>query len=108
VKFLKNIGFKIKLFFGAIVGFLGILLFFIIRGKIKAKEHLEFELERIKTEIEVTKLEEESEESLKKIETLAAEESKIREKIRFIEEREIKGEEVSLEELDKFFDDRGF
>ena len=108
MEFLKKIGLKIQLAFGAIVGIIGIVLFFFIKEKIKAKDHLEFELEKVKTEMEIARLDEKSEESIKKIEELTKEESKIRDKIRFIEEKEIKGEEVSIEELDKFFDKRGF
>jgi hypothetical protein len=82
MEFLKKIGLKVKVAFGAIVGLLGIVLFFFVRSKMRAKDHLEFELDRVKAEMEIAQLDKTSEESLKKIEELRVEESKIREKIR--------------------------
>jgi hypothetical protein len=108
MEFFKKIGIKVKVIFGAITGFLGVVLFFFVRSKIQARDKLEFELERVKSEMEIARLDEKSEESLKKIEELHAEEGKIKDKIRFVEEKEIKGEKVSIEELDRFFNERGF
>jgi cytoskeletal protein RodZ len=108
MKFFKKLGLKIQLVFGAVLGLIGVAIFFFIRWKIITKDYLNFEIKKAKSESEISKLEEKSEESLKKIEELSKEESKIREKIHFVEGKEIKSEEVSLEDLDKFFDDRGF
>jgi Tfp pilus assembly protein PilO len=107
--FLKKVGLKIKVFFGVVLGLLGMVFFFFVKEKLSAKEELKYELDKVKTEIEIKKSEEETEESVKKLEELKVEEDKIREKIKIIEEREVKGQkELSLEELDKFFDERGY
>lgn len=108
MNFFKRMGLKLKLALGFAFAAITFVAYFIIRGKIRIKDQLEYELSRLKSEIEITNLEEKTEEAEKKIKNLKKDEKKIREKIAFIEERESKGEEVSLEDLDKFFDERGF
>lgn len=104
MKFFKKLGLKAKAILIAILGVLGFILFFVIRGKIRSKEHLNYELSRLRNEIEVAHLEEKTEENLEKLEELKKQEAVIREKIKFIEEKEAEGiEDVSLEALDEFF-----
>lgn len=106
INFFKKLGFKLQLALGAALGIIGVILYFFISANLKAKKTLEYQLKKIKTEMEIAKLEEDSEESLKKIEELSREEEKIRKKIKVIEETEFEGKEVSVEELDDFFKNR--
>ncbi len=105
--FFKKIWENIKWVAAGIAGIAGIVLFFFVRSKMRAKDHLEYELSRVRNEMEIAQLAEKTEESNRIIEELEKEETVLREKIRLVEEREIKGEEIPLEELDKFFEDRG-
>lgn len=108
MKFLKKLGFRLKLFFGFIVGILTFIAYFAVRKSMSAKDKLKYELAKNKSELEIAHLEEKTELNDKKIETLKEKEKVIREKISILEEKERKNEDISLEELDKFFDDRGF
>lgn len=109
MEFFKKIGLQVKIIFGAIAGFLGVLLFFFVRQKVRAKEHVQYELDRVKSEISITHLAEDSKEKEEKLEELKKEEVSIREKIEYIEKIEVEEKrEVSIEELDAFFDKRGF
>lgn len=107
MEFLKSLSLKVKLFFATLASVLGTVLFFFVKSKIGAKEKMEFELEKVKKEIEIASLEEKEEEHVQNLNELKEKEVKIREKIKYIEEQEEVGHTVSLEELDKFFDDRG-
>lgn len=105
----KTIGAKIKLVLGVIAGIFGFFLFFFVRQQIRAKEKVQYDLEKVTSEIELAKLETDSKERKKKIESLKEQEYLIREKIDYIEKVEtIEKREVSIEELDAFFDKRGF
>jgi hypothetical protein len=107
MNFLKKIGLKVKVALAAIVGVLGVIFYFVIRGKMRAKDQLSYELSRIKNEIEIAHLEKDTEENLKKIDELKKAENKIRKKIKLVEERETEVGDASLEELDDFFKNRG-
>lgn len=110
--FLKQLGQKIKVILGVLAGLFGFILFYIIgvkvSEKIKAKDKMEYELARIESEKKITELQQNSEEKIIKLEELKAEEQVIREKIKVLQEYESQGQELSLEELDRFFDSRGF
>lgn len=109
MNWLKKIGIEIKFIAGALIGLLGFVLFFFIREKIRARDKLQFELKRLESELKIAELERDSKEKEKKIEVLKGEESSIREKIKVLEDFEYEQDtEVSADELDKFFKDRGF
>ena len=108
MEFLKKISLKVKVIFGVILGALGFVLFFFIREKMRAKDKLEYELSRVESELQIAHAEEDSEEKMKNVKELKGKETLIREKIKFLKEKEFEeGREVSLEELDAFFDNRG-
>jgi len=68
---------------------------------------LEYELSKIRHTIEIERLKDEESINLAKINLLEKEEADILNKIKEIESIETSGN-VTNEELDKFFDDRGF
>ena len=106
-KFISNLGIKVKLFFVAIFSFFGMILFFRIRNQNNINEMLKYELEKVRSEIEIERAKEAVSINDGKILKLEEKEAAIRKKIEEIENAE-SIEDVSLEELDKFFDDRGF
>ena len=107
--FWKKISTKIKLIIAAIVSALGFVLFFFVREKIRAKDKMKYELAKVESELKIIHLESDSQEKKEKINKLKQEESLIREKIKYLENIEVKeNREVSIEELDAFFDKRGF
>ncbi len=109
MNFLKNIGLKIKIAIGAVIAVLGIILFFFVRQKIRAKEQMEFQLSEVNSQIELAKLEQDALIKEEKLKTLKEQETLIREKIEYLEKVETtENREVSMEELDAFFDKRGF
>ena len=106
MNFLKKIGIKIKLIFLAILSAVGFIFYFSIRSKIRIKDQLDYELSRLRSELELSELKEDSKENLEKISGLKEQEKLIKEKIKFIKRKESSGGDVSLEELDSFFKDR--
>jgi len=108
MELLKKMSLKIKLAIGAIASVISFFLFFFIKSKMRTKDKMDYELSRTKSELEIVHLEEDSEEKLAKVAELENKESVIREKIKFLEEKEAEeGPDVSMEELDAFFDKRG-
>jgi len=109
MEFLKKIGTKIKVAFGVVIGLLGFVVFFFIREKIRARDKMNYELTKLESELKIAELEVDSEEKITKITELKEKESVIREKIKVLKEMEIdRGRDISLKELDAFFDSRGF
>lgn len=107
MQFLKKIGIKVKLFFLFILGIISFILYLNISGKLKAKDKVKHDLAVLESEIKLAELEKDSEEKTVKIEMLKKDEIIVKEKIKVLEEMEFEGKEVSLEELDDFFDSRG-
>ena len=102
--FLSNISTKIKLIIGAIVGVFAVVMYFVIKKEMNEKEILELQLNKLETEIKVKLKQEDIDKNSEEILSLEEEKKKIIEKI-----KEIKNEDLSKEDdLDKFFDDRGF
>ncbi len=102
--FLSNISTKIKLIIGTIVGVFAIVMYFVIKKEMNEKEILELQLNKLETEIKVKLKQEDIDKNSEEILSLEEEKKKIIEKI-----KEIKNEDLSKEDnLDKFFDDRGF
>lgn len=105
--FWKKIDQSIKVIFGIILGILGFVFFAIFGKKPGVKDLLEQEKVRIAKEIEIAQAENEKEENKEKLEVLKKEEEAVREKIKLIESGKV-SETASIEELDDFFDSRGF
>lgn len=108
MKWIKKLGLKFQLVLIMIVGVLGAFLFIYFRGNFRIRKQMEYRLNRVRKETQLAELEEDGKEKLQKIEELKKEEKALEEKIEFIKEKEFKGEEVSVEELENFFNDRGF
>ena len=106
-KFFEAISTKAKLIIGAVVGFAGFMMFFFISKKVNAKKILELELDRLEHEINIKNTSKDI--SHNKDEILALE------KKADLIKREIEDmgsgkspKHISQEELDSFFDSRGF
>ncbi|MAG24547.1 hypothetical protein CMI47_03110 [Candidatus Pacearchaeota archaeon] len=105
--FFKSIGLKVKLILGAIVGIFGFISIFLLRKKMNARQILELELKKVREEIEIEKTQEEIDRNDVKILLLEGRIEEIKLEIKELEEFEAR-DSVSDEELDEFFDDRGF
>tara|TARA_B100001027_G_C16176147_1_gene289249 strand:+ start:407 stop:772 length:366 start_codon:yes stop_codon:yes gene_type:complete len=105
--FFGSLTIKVKLILGTIIGVFGFISYFVFSKKKNNREILELELKKVREEIEIEKTQEEidiNNEKLIKLETRAEE---IVEEIKKIEAPDPE-REVSNEELDEFFDERGF
>jgi cell division protein FtsL len=105
--FFKSIGLKVKIILGAIVGIFGFVSIFLLRKKMNARQILELELKKVREEIEIEKTQEEIDRNDGKILLLEGRIEEIKTEIKELEEFEAR-DSVSNEELDEFFDDRGF
>ena len=105
--FFCSLGIKVKLFFGAIVGIFGFVAIFLFRKNINSRQILELELEKIKKEIEIEKLQSEININDEKLLMLEGKEAELKKQIKELNEFKPR-EKVTEEELDEFFDDRGF
>lgn len=105
--FFKGVGLKVKLIFGAIVGIFGFISIFLLRKKINSRAILELELKKAREEFEIEKAQEEIDRNDGKILLLEERIKDLKEEIEKLDEFEAR-KEVSEEELDEFFDERGF
>jgi DNA gyrase/topoisomerase IV subunit A len=103
----NSLGVKIKIFFGAIIGLFGLIAIFLFQKKITSRQILELELEKLREEIEIEKAQEEINKNNVLILDLEGRIKSVKEEIDVLDSFEAR-EEVSKEELDEFFDDRGF
>lgn len=108
MEWFKKLSAKVKVALGAIATIFGFILVVFVRQKINARGKLKFELEKVQRETEMLYLEEDYEEKERKLSSLRKKEADLRQKIKEVEEREYKGEEVSPEEIDSFFRERGY
>lgn len=102
-----NLSAKIKIIAAAIVGLFGVIAYFSFRKNINSKEILELELKKVREEIAIEKSQEEIDENKEKIVTLESRAEEIKRELIKIEKPDI-DREISKEELDDFFDKRGF
>jgi hypothetical protein len=105
--FFKSIGLKVKIILGAIIGIFGFISIFLLRKKINARQILELELKKVREEIEIERTQEEIDRNDGKILLLEERIEEIKLEIKEFDEFEAR-DSVSNEELDEFFDDRGF
>jgi|TARA_Y100000287_G_scaffold116222_1_gene93335 uncharacterized membrane-anchored protein YhcB (DUF1043 family) len=112
--FFNSISLKVKLFFGAVVGIAGFIAINSFRKKLNDKKILELELERVRAEIDIEKAQEDIDINNEKINHLNQKAEQIVAEIAELEEKREeqaemrKEEKISNEELDDFFDKRGF
>lgn len=107
MEWFKKLSVKFKVALGVIASVLGFILVVLVRGKLSAKSKLKYELDKVRRETEMINLDEDFEEKERKLSSLRQKEKDLRKKIKEVEEREYKGEEVSVEEIDDFFRRRG-
>ena len=98
---------KVKLILGIIVSVFGFIAFHMFQKKWNDKEILEFELIKVRQEIEIEKAQEEIDRNNEKLDVLEVRADEIVKEIAAIE-RPDPDRDVKDEELDKFFDDREF
>jgi len=108
MELLKKISIKFQIILVIIAGVIGAMLFFYLKSNLKIKKQLEYQLDIVKKETQLAELEKDEEVKETKIKELKTQEKDLKKKIKILEEKEVKGEELSPEELEKFFDDRGF
>lgn len=109
LEWFKKLGVKVKIAFGVILGILGFVFFFFIREKMRAREKLNYELDRLRHQIKITELGKNASAKESTLNDLRREEALLREKLKLLDEIEDQEQrEVSIEELDAFFDERGF
>jgi hypothetical protein len=107
MKWFKKLSARAKVVLGVITSIFGFIFFVFVRGKLNAKSKLKHELDNVRRQTEMVNLEEDFEERERKLSSLRQKEKDLRKKIKEVEEREYKGEEVSVEEIDDFFKRRG-
>ena len=112
--FFSSISLKVKLFFGAVAGIVGFIAINSFRKKLNDKKILELELERVRAEIDIEKAQEDIDINNEKINHLNERAEQIVAEIAELDEKKEeqaekrKNKKVSNEELDDFFDKRGF
>ena len=107
VSWFKGLGLKIKLLIGAIVGLFGVVSIFLLQKKMTSRQILELELKKLREEIEIERAKEEIDKNNALLLSLEERANSIKEEIQILESFE-SDREVTNEELDEFFDDRGF
>ena len=105
--FFKGLATKVKLFLAGIFGLLGFISFIFLKNKINEKEILKLEVNKLKKQIEIEKNQAVIDQNNEMISSLETREEELRNEVKNILTKE-KGREVSLSELDAFFDERGF
>jgi predicted negative regulator of RcsB-dependent stress response len=105
--FFKAISLKTKLVIGIIVGVFSFVAFQMFRKTMNDADILELELKKVREEIEIEKAQEEIDINNHKLDALEIRADEIVKEIAEIEKPD-PDKEVSDEEIDKFFDDRGF
>ena len=108
INWIKRLSLKTKLVLVGIISFVGFIFFTLIQSKMNLKSSYKYQLSKLKSEIELKRLEGESDEIEQELLKLEEQEREVTNRIKIIEERELKGEDISIEELDRFFDERGF
>ena len=106
--FFKKLGIKFQIFLLLFGSIFAAFLFLYLRGNFRLKKQIQYELTKVKKEAELLALEKDSKEKEEQIQALKKQEENLLKKISLIEEKEIVGEEISLEELEEFFSQRGF
>ncbi len=107
LNFFSGLAAKTKLIFMGVIGFLGFLSFIFVKNKINEKDILKLEVNKLKKQIEIEKNQAAIDQNNEMISSLETREEELRNEVKNILTKE-KGREVSLSELDAFFDERGF
>lgn len=102
-----SISAKAKIIISAILGVFGFIAFFVFQRKKLDKEIFDLEIKKAKEEVEIEHAQKAIEENKKEISNLDDQAEKIIEEINNVEKPDA-NRDVSNEELDDFFDKRGF
>ena len=105
--FFKAISLKTKLVIGIIISVFSFIAFHMFRKRVNDADILKLELEKVRAEIEIEVAQKEIDINNDKLDTLQVRANEIIKEIAEIE-RPDPDKDVSDEELDSFFDDRGF
>jgi len=105
--FFKAISLKTKLVIGIIISVFSFVAFQMFRKRINDADILKLELEKVRAEIEIESAQKEIDINNDKLDALQVRADEIIKEIAEIEKPD-PNKDVSDEELDKFFDDRGF
>lgn len=105
--FFDKFSLKIKLILGTLAGIIGFFLVFFVSKKINAKQILELELKKVEEEINIKNTEKDISKNKELISELDKKAKAIKSEIRDIDLGN-KPENISREEMDTFFSDRGF
>ena len=106
-EFFSNLTIKVKVVVGALLSFIGLISVFLFAKKINQRKILELELKKVRKKIEIENTQKEIDKNSQEISSLKEEEKVILEQIKKLDEIEPR-DDVSKEELDDFFDKRGF
>jgi hypothetical protein len=105
--FFNAISLKAKLVIGIIISVFSFIAFQMFRKRINDADILKLELEKVRAEIEIESAQKEIDINNDKLDTLQVRANEIIKEIAEIEKPD-PNKDVSDEELDSFFDDRGF
>lgn len=105
--FFKSLTLKVKAVLFAAFGIFGFISIFLFSKRLNERKILELELKKVRKQIEIEKAQEEIDKNEEKIFDLEEQEKLIREQIETLEAKKPR-ESVTDEELDDFFDSRGF
>lgn len=105
--FFAAISMRVKVVAGALLGLFGLISYFLFKTKRNDREILELELKKVREEIEIEIVQKDIDSNNERLETLRLRADEIVEEIKNIEKPDPE-REVSKEELDDFFDKRGF
>jgi chromosome segregation ATPase len=109
--FFSAISLKTKLILGIIASIFGAIAFFIMNRNRNDREILEFELKKVREEIEIEQVQIKIDGNTQRLEILKKRADEIVNEITELEEQEEQlpdDKDASNDEIDKFFDDRGF
>lgn len=106
-KFFSDLTMKVKVVIGAVLSILGLVSVFLFAKNMNQRKILELELKKVRKKIEIEKTQEEIDKNSEIIASLEDKEAMILEQLKELEDTSPR-EEVSKEELDEFFDERGF
>lgn len=106
-EFFSGLTVKVKLILGTLFSLIGVVSVFIFAKKINQRKILELELKKVRKKIEIENTQKEIDKNSQEISSLKEEERVILEQIKKLDEIKPR-DNVSKEELDDFFDKRGF
>jgi cell division protein FtsB len=87
MSFFKKLSIQVKLVLGFLSFLFGLIVFYVIRGKVRAKDQLKYDLAKTQSEIETAKLQQESEDKKQQLVDLKKKQALIEKKIEYISQQ---------------------